>query len=59
MSFSACHGSGMQNSMLRFHGYHGLLPWNFVITRVHENQSVQLGWVAVTAKFRDYIILVM
>ena len=27
--------------------------------RVHENQSVQLGWVAVTAELRDYIILVM
>ena len=30
-----------------------------VLSRVHENQSVQLGWVAVTAEFRDYIILVM
>ena len=34
-----------------------MLLW--VASRVHENQSVQLGWVAVTAKFRDYIILVM
>ena len=30
-----------------------------VSPREHENQSVQLGWVAGTAEFRDYIILVM
>ena len=34
-------------------------PCSSILPRVHENQSVQLGWVAVTAKFRDYIILVM
>ena len=36
-----------------------LLYFISVRTRVHKNQSVQLGWVAVTAEFRDYIILVM
>ena len=32
----------------------------WMVPRVHENQSVQLGpsllWVSVTAEFRDYII---
>ena len=31
----------------------------FIITRVHEIQRVQLAWVALTAEFRDYLILVM
>ena len=38
----------------------GVARWfhDDISPRVHENQSVQLGWVAVTAELRDYIILV-
>ena len=39
---------------------HGIILYSLCLfARVHETQSVQLGWVGITAKFRDYISLVM
>ena len=37
----------------------GISPTLIPGLTAHENQSVQLEWVAVTAEFRDYIILVI
>ena len=34
LSFLACHGSEVHNSILGFHGYNRLFPWYFAINSI-------------------------
>ena len=53
-------GLGLRNARRVLEECDDWIPLSSTVeSRVHENQSVQLGWVAVMAEFRDYIILVM